>query len=144
MNRLKLILLALSCALSGTSVFSQDAQTPAAPASTAAPAAVLPARSEPHPTSSTPVSAIATDAVAVKSDGQATATAKPIAAKASTAAFDPAARNIRFQFDGLSYDEVLERFAQMANKALVTDTNLQWTLTFNDPTPYSYSEALDT
>ena len=39
---------------------------------------------------------------------------------------------------------LLERFAQMANKPLVADTNLQGTVTFNDPKPYTYQEALDT
>src|SRR6185503_7350619 len=36
------------------------------------------------------------------------------------------------------------RFAQMANKPLLADTNIQGTLTFNDPNPYTYTEALDT
>jgi type II secretory pathway component GspD/PulD (secretin) len=55
-----------------------------------------------------------------------------------------ATRNIRFQFDGIPYSDVLERFAQMASKPLVADTNLQGTLSYNDPQPYSYQEALDT
>lgn len=54
------------------------------------------------------------------------------------------ARNIRFQFDGIPYSDVLERFSQMANKPLLSDTNVQGTLTFNDPNPYTYEEALDT
>ena len=32
----------------------------------------------------------------------------------------------------------------MVNKPLVTGTNLQGTLTYNDPQPYNYQEALDT
>jgi type II secretory pathway component GspD/PulD (secretin) len=73
--------------------------------------------------------------------------AQPAATPAATAA--PAAnvapvRNIRFQFEGISYGDVLERFAQMANKPLLADTNIQGTLTFNDPNPYTYTEALDT
>ncbi len=54
------------------------------------------------------------------------------------------ARNIRFQFEGIPYMDVIERFAQMASKPLVTDTNIQGSLTFNDPKPYTYQEALDT
>lgn len=52
-------------------------------------------------------------------------------------------RNIRFQFEGIPYMDVIERFCQMANKPLVTDTNIQGTLTFNDSQPYTYGEALD-
>ena len=62
----------------------------------------------------------------------------------SSTARGPQGANIRFQFDGIPYQDVLERFAQMANKPLVADTNLQGTLTFNDPKAYSYQEALDT
>lgn len=65
-------------------------------------------------------------------------------ASATPAAAAPEARNIRFQFDGMSYADVLQRFAQMANKALISETNIDGTLTFNDPKPYSYKEALDT
>lgn len=54
------------------------------------------------------------------------------------------ARNIRFQFDGIAYTDVLERFAQMANKPLVTATNIVGTLSYNDPNPYTFQEALDT
>ncbi len=53
-------------------------------------------------------------------------------------------RNIRFQFDGIPYTDVIERFAQMAGKPLLADTNLAGTLTYDDPHPYNYLEALDT
>ena len=68
------------------------------------------------------------------------------ATKPATAAAAPAqpARNIRFQFDGMPYADVIERFAQMAGKPLIADTNITGTITYNDPTAYSYSEALDT
>jgi type II secretory pathway component GspD/PulD (secretin) len=74
--------------------------------------------------------------------------ATPAAAAASpVAATTPApatARNIRFQFDGIPYTDVIERFSQMANKPLLSDTNVQGTLTYNDPNSYTYQEALDT
>lgn len=54
------------------------------------------------------------------------------------------ARNIRFQFDGIPYSDVVERFAQMAGKPLLADTNLSGTLTYNDSNSYNYFEALDT
>src|SRR5687768_11179046 len=53
-------------------------------------------------------------------------------------------RNIRFQFDGIPYMDLVERFAQMANKPLLAETNIQGTVTFNDPRPYNYPEALET
>ena len=68
------------------------------------------------------------------------------APKPAPAAAQPAApeRNIRFQLDGIPYADVIERFAQMAGKPLIADTNIAGTVTFNDPNPYTYSEALDT
>jgi len=73
---------------------------------------------------------------AVSSNG-----ASPVAAPAE---FNPAARDIRFQFDGLPYADVVTRFAQMVNKPLIADTKVEGTLTFNDPQPYTYAEALET
>ncbi|MCI0744967.1 MAG: hypothetical protein L0Y58_06135, partial [Verrucomicrobia subdivision 3 bacterium] len=66
--------------------------------------------------------------------------AKPAAATNAPAAN---ARNIRFQFDGIPYADVVERFAQMVGKPLVANTNIQGTLSYNDPRPYTYAEALD-
>lgn len=74
---------------------------------------------------------------------QATAAAEP--AKAEQApTLDPNARNIRFQFEGIPYMDVVQRFAQMANKPLITETNIDGTVTFNDPKPYTYPEAFET
>ncbi len=50
---------------------------------------------------------------------------------------------IRFQFDGVPYSEVIQRFAQTANKPLVGDLNIEGTLTFFDAEPYKLDEALD-
>jgi len=71
------------------------------------------------------------------------ATVEKPSANAPTA-FDPAARNIRFQFDGMPYMDVIERFAQMVDKPLIAQTNIQGTLTYNDPRAYNYAEAIDT
>jgi type II secretion system protein D len=60
------------------------------------------------------------------------------------AEFKPTDHNIRFQFDGLPYSEVVTRFAQMVNKPLIADTNVEGSLTFNDPQAYAYPEALET
>jgi len=51
--------------------------------------------------------------------------------------------NIRFQFEDMPYADVLTRFAQMAERPLLVETNLEGTLTFSDPNPYTYPEALD-
>ncbi len=67
-------------------------------------------------------------------------------AKTVTIAPGPAApaRNIRFQFDGIPYADVIERFAQMAGKPLVASTNIAGTLSYNDSSAYTFEEALDT
>jgi type II secretion system protein D len=70
-----------------------------------------------------------------------TKTAAAPAAPQSAASAD---RNIRFQFDGIAYMDVVERFAQMAGKPLIAETNVQGTVTFNDPRPYDYAQALET
>jgi type II secretory pathway component GspD/PulD (secretin) len=68
--------------------------------------------------------------------------AKPAVAKSPA----PAAveRNIRFQFDGIPYSDVIDRFSQMAGKPLLSDTNVVGSLTYDDPNAYTYTEALDT
>jgi len=51
---------------------------------------------------------------------------------------------VRFQFDGIPYDDVIRRFAQMRNKPILGDYHVEGTLTFFDPKPYSPEEAFDT
>ncbi len=87
--------------------------------------------------SAPPVEALAPVTLAQANTG-APATPTPSAAPAKTD------KNIRFQFDGIPYSDVLERFAQMAGKPLLADTNVAGTLTYDDPHPYNYVEALDT
>ncbi|HVK58257.1 MAG TPA: hypothetical protein VM735_05710, partial [Candidatus Kapabacteria bacterium] len=72
------------------------------------------------------------------------APASPVNPSSTAAASASAERNIRFQFDGIPYMDLVERFAQMANKPLLAETNIQGTVTFNDPRPYNFSEALET
>ena len=52
-------------------------------------------------------------------------------------------RNIRIQFEGVPYSDALQRFSQMASKPLIIESPVQGTLTFYDPQPYTYQEALD-
>src|SRR5688572_4688798 len=70
--------------------------------------------------------------------------AQGASAAAPAAPISRSERNIRFQFDGIPYMDLVERFAQMANKPLLAETNIQGTVTFNDPRPYNYAEALET
>ena len=67
-----------------------------------------------------------------------------IAVPAAPAGAATSVRNIRFQFDGISYADVIERFAQMANKPLLAATKPEGTLSYNDANTYTYAEALDT
>ncbi len=53
-------------------------------------------------------------------------------------------RDILFQFDGISYNDVVRRFAQMADKPLIAEAKIDGELTFFDSQPYVYAEALDT
>ncbi len=128
-----------------TVAMAQDASTnspPATPVPASAPAASAPVTNVPpaatNAASAAPTTAPATNAVSPATEevspAPAPAPAKPTAAE----------RNIRFQFDGMSYSEVLERFAQMAHKPLLTETKVEGTLTYNDPKPYTYPEAFDT
>src|SRR5687767_7692349 len=80
---------------------------------------------------STNKTAVATNAPVT----QAATTNTPASQRVESRAQTPVAsgKNIRFQFDGIPYMDVIERFAQMANKPLITDTNVQGTLSFNDP-----------
>ena len=113
--------------------------TVAAPAPSSAPVVV-------PPTAPPTVAAVATNlpiAPVVASPVVAPEPARPAVA-VPPAAPAGALRNIRFQFDGIPYADVLERFAQMANKPLVAGTNIAGTLSYNDPNPYTYAEALDT
>ena len=86
-------------------------------------------------------------------NGAAPATPKPatVPAPAAAPATTKAAtetkseeRNIRFQFDGIPYADVLERFAQMTGKPLVAGTAIEGTMTFSDSRAYTYQEAFDT
>lgn len=67
--------------------------------------------------------------------------AVPAPAAATNAA--PEAPGIRFDFAGMPYTEAIQRFCQMAGKPLIADTAVEGTLTFSDPKPYTYGEALD-
>jgi len=74
-------------------------------------------------------------------------TTRPAAAPTTRPADKPAEtpeRNIRFQFDGIPYTEVVRQFAQIAKKPIMGDLNIEGTLTFFDSEPYTYEEALDT
>ena len=72
------------------------------------------------------------------------ATASTNAPQAAGTPVPSAARNIRFQFEGIPYADVIERFAQMSGKPVVGEINIPGTITFNDSNAYNYAEAFDT
>ncbi len=125
---------ALACALLLLPLWA-----PAAPETNAA----VPTAEAPAPAPSSATNAPAADVASVKVPD---AALHPPSAEAGQTAGqdDGVVRNIRFQFDNIPYTDVLERFAQMTTKPLISDTKIEGTLTFNDPKPYSYQEALDT
>ncbi|MFO1497710.1 MAG: secretin N-terminal domain-containing protein [Verrucomicrobiota bacterium] len=146
MKTLNLSAWRLSWSLAAAVAIGQDASL--ARAAAADPASAPAAISAPTASPSSPVAGVVDARAAettpnVAAAGLSKQSSSAEATKARNAE-TPAGRNIRFQFDGIPYGDVLERFAQMANKPLVADTNLQGNLTFNDPTLYSYEEALDT
>ena len=154
MNCLKLCLVLLVCSWIGADVgFADAAKTNAAPSASAAPSAAPMGKAAATNVSAAPAVVVATPiqapvptpppAVPVPSapvGGVPQRSAAPL----SHAVTNASVRNIRFQFDGIPYRDVLERFSQMVDKPLVVDTNLEGTVTFVDPQPYNYGEALDT
>lgn len=74
------------------------------------------------------------------------AAASPPAASAASAASpaDGPTADIRFQFDGTPYTQVVRRFSQVVGKPLVGDLNIPGELTFFDSEPYTRAQALDT
>ena len=133
----KRLALALACLPIVLSAGARAADVPpavkeAAPAP--APEAAKPAE-EPRPTPAAPAEA------APKPAPNAEAAPKP----APKATDGPAAKpEIRFQFDGIPYDDVIRRFAQMAGKPVLGEYHIEGTLTFFDPKPYTFDEAFDT
>jgi type II secretion system protein D len=56
----------------------------------------------------------------------------------------PRPTEVRFQFDGIPYSEVIRRFAQMAGKPILESVAIEGTLTFFDSHSYTFDEAFDT
>ena len=133
MKRIHLTLFALILSVAaGPVVSAQNATESAAPAPSAAPtpspapaAGATPATNAAPPASTAP----ATNAAPASPGGGAGGVAEA---------------NIRFEFGGMPYMDVIQRFAQMVNKPLIVETNVEGTLTFTDPQPYTYGEAIDT
>ena len=128
------------------------APAPAAPA--AAPAAQPKNEAAPAPSSepkSAPAPAPAAPAAAPapspeQKGGAAPAAPAPAAAPAAPApaveVTAPPRDEFRFQFDGIPYDDIIRRFAQMAGKPLLGEIRVEGSLTFFDSKPYTFDEAL--
>ncbi len=122
------------------------ANTNSAPAAPA----VLAAATDSAPSNVAPTANVVAATNALPSTNTVPATPAPIVAAApeppATVTTNAPAANtgIRFDFNGMPYADALQRFAQMAGKPLIADTAVEGTLTFSDPKPYTYGEALDT
>ncbi|MBI5722766.1 MAG: hypothetical protein HZA50_02325 [Planctomycetes bacterium] len=95
---------------------------------------------QPEPSPTVPVQAASTQAATPDPVVQPVAEVRPL---------EPATRQsgqaiIRFQFDGVPYSEVVQRFAQLTGKPLIGDLNIDGKLTFFDAQPYTFEEAFDT
>jgi type II secretion system protein D len=100
-------------------VEEKPAENPAAPTPPAAPVAAK----EAAPPAAKPEAAPAAPVVQIK---------------------PPSKDEFRFQFDGVPYSEVIQRFAQMAGKPLLGDSKVvEGSLTFFDARPYTFDEAFD-
>lgn len=96
------------------------------------------------PTPLSKPAAIAAAASPAQSTAAEDAPAASIAAPASRPSSMPA-RNIRFQFAGTPYNDVVRQFCQQAiKKPIIGDLSIEGTLTFFDSEPYSFEEAFDT
>jgi type II secretion system protein D len=115
---------------------------PAPPAPAEKPAEKAAEKPAEKPAASAPPPAAAP---AAAKDVAATA-AKPEAAPAAPV-FEikaPSKDEFRFQFDGVPYGDVIQRFAQMAGKPLLGDSKVvEGSLTFFDSKPYTFDEAFD-
>jgi len=62
----------------------------------------------------------------------------------ASAAMRRATAFMRFQFDGIDYNDLIKLIAQNANKPILGEFNIPGTLTFYDSEPYTYEETIDT
>jgi general secretion pathway protein D len=118
------------------------AALPALGQATSAPAPLPPAAAAPIPAAApapTPAAAPASKPAAPAATSPA-ADLKP-AAPADNEKKEEA--NIRLQFEGTPFNEIIRRFCQTAKRPLVGDLNVEGTLTFFDAEPYTYHEAMD-
>ena len=86
-------------------------------------------------------------APATQPTSQASATVTPASLPSMAPSGETSAANaacIRFQFDGIPYNEVVQRFVQATGKPLLGDLAIDGSLTFFDSQPYTYAEAFDT
>ncbi|MCX5676331.1 MAG: hypothetical protein NTX87_15120, partial [Planctomycetota bacterium] len=119
------------------------APAPAAPA--AAPAAQPKNEAAPAPSSepkSAPAPAPAAPAAAPAPSPEQKGGAAPAAPAPVVEVKAPPRDEFRFQFDGIPYDDIIRRFAQMAGKPLLGEVRVEGSLTFFDSKPYTFDEAL--
>jgi type II secretion system protein D len=126
-----------------------EAPKPAAPAAPAPEAPKAPAPAVPAPEAPKPATPAVPPAAPAKTPAApapaAPAPPAPVVAP-PVVPTGPAPRpsEVRFQFDGIPYNEVIRRFAQMAGKPILGDFAIEGTLTFFDSHTYTFDEAFDT
>jgi len=125
---------------------------PSAPAAEQAPEIKAPAEADTETKPTGVPAAPAPEAKAAPAPNQtqpAETEAAPAETKPAEAAPPPPLKTarpdeVRFQFDGIPYDEVIRRFAQTLGKPIIGDYHVEGTLTFFDPQPYTLGDAFDT
>ena len=125
---------------------AKPAPAPTKPAPDPAKPAPAPAKAAPDPAKAAPAPAKAAPTPTKPApDPAAEPAPKPAAEPAPKPADKAAAKpEIRFQFDGIPYNDVIRRFAEMAGKPILGEYHVEGTLTFFDPQPYTFEEAFDT
>ncbi len=103
-----------------------------------------PAKGEPTKTDPATKSDPTKSAPPVKPEAKPTTEPATKTAQPATKPLNRAERNIRFQFDGIPYTDVVRRFSQMSGRPLLAEAKIEGTLTFFDAEPYTYDEAMDT
>ncbi len=89
-----------------------------------------------------PAATRAADDASAEADTQAEAAAAEVPVEAAEP--EAPARKFRFQHANMPYREVIERFARAADRPLLGAVEIDGEMTFFDPEPYTYEEALDT
>ncbi len=163
MNTAKMLMIAAACLVAGGMMWAEPETKPAptakpAPSTKPVPASVPATQPASQPASAPGALAAAPSTKPAPASAPATQPASQpatapgaIAAASSTQPANehprPSANNkamIRFQYDGIDFNDLIRLFAQNASKPILGECDVPGKLTFFDSEPYNYSEAFDT